>query len=145
MFRGCDVLLTDEDLLTAEAEIGLRLPNPFKEHYRRCNGGIPSRTYYTNADAEVTVSSYIPLVSAKGRRTIVDDYRHLVLGHRVAPVELVPFANLVCGDLLFVDTSTLDGDVVLWRHDTAFEDDRLRSLGVGFDTFLDSLREKRSE
>lgn len=138
-FSSCDIALTPEDLVVAEAQLGLQLPSTFKHHYLSYNGGRPAPARYIADGFDLEVVACIPLKSDRGRRTVLEDYRHLVQVHGLVPGSLVPFASIVGGDILFVDAATEGGEVYLWRHDTALENRRLRSLGVDLATFFASL------
>lgn len=67
-----------------------------------------------------------------------ETYAHLVRDHRLVPGHFFPFAVDGGGDYFFVDCSTTDGEVHLYRHDTARAP--LIPLSIGLNQFWDRLQ-----
>ena len=139
-FAHCDVKLTEVDLAKAEVEIGRSFPPPLRAHYLRYNGGVPDPYLYEDDNLETAISAALPMKSLSSRRTIVDVYERLVRALGLVPGHFVPFAVDGGGGYFFCDCSSEEGLVSFYRHDTAFEDERVLSLGLGFSAFWVSLR-----
>jgi cell wall assembly regulator SMI1 len=133
----CDVSLTPEDVDRVEAKLALKLPAALRAHYLRWNGGTPEPWVFKGASHTEVVSELLPLQTEEDADTAVDVYRDLVVRKRLVPTTLFPFAVDPGGDYFFVDVGTPDGQVFIYRHDTAFEN--LRALDHGFDAFLAAL------
>ena len=98
--------------------------------------GITAAAETPGALADLVAAS-LPNLDGPARQGLLET---LVVKERLVPVTMVPFAVDPGGDYFFVDTTTTDGHVYIYRHDTAHEN--LRSLGCGFDEFLASLVEE---
>jgi hypothetical protein len=128
--------LTNEVLLSAEAEIGLRFPPGLREHYLRSNGGVPAPYIFRRGGIVVAVSECLPLV-ADGGGSAMDTYRDLALKRNVLPKYLFPFAVDGGGNLFLVDCRSDDGSVYVWWHDVP--DDNLLDLRTGISEFWSYL------
>jgi hypothetical protein len=137
-FKNTDVDLTTRDIAEVENDLDIRFPDALRIHYLKVNGGDPAPYVYEDERVDTVVSACLPLKSERGQRTAVDTYRHLVLELELVPKTFFPFAVDGGGDYFYVDCSSREGDVYLYRHDTANEP-RV-NLGIGLDGFWKRLK-----
>lgn len=138
-FSGAGNSLTEAQVATVERDLGLTFPRPLRDYFLRTNGGYPDLCVYEDEGDEeigVVVQHCLPLT--KERVAADSTYRSLVAAKGLVPKHFFPFALDPGGDVLFVDCSTEDGQVVLWHHDTAF--DPLVPIKVGLDEFWSRLK-----
>jgi cell wall assembly regulator SMI1 len=137
-FDDCDVALTDAQVQSVEASLGLRFPPSLREYYVRWNGGSPDPYRYEDENLDTVVADCMPLVSRHRRGTSVESYRNLVLAKRLVPRHFFPFAVDGGGDYFFVDCSSADAAVYFYRGDSAH--DALLPLQVGLPDFWRRLK-----
>ncbi|MCP9488803.1 MAG: SMI1/KNR4 family protein [Solirubrobacteraceae bacterium MAG38_C4-C5] len=133
---------SEEQIVAAERELGVRLPAAYRAFLAEHNGGYLDPAHF---DHEVLVER---LFSAGP--TQVEELEDLVSVRRtysgpgsdhdlpafLLPVAGDPFGNLVC---LSVESDTGESIVHLWDHEVADPDAAHRSLGVAFDEFFERL------
>lgn len=135
-FLGAKEPLTEEQLDAYEHRLGLTFPPPLRKHYLRTNGGSPEPYMYEDENVDTVVNDCLPLLPAG--ESAVSVYNDHVLAKGFVPRHFFPFAVDPGGDYFYVDTSSADGTVYLYRHDTAFE--HLIPLNVGLDEFWSRLK-----
>lgn len=108
--------VTDEEIQTAEAELGFKLPQPMVEFYRAHNveyNGVTSvfalkssdNYYYDLLPFEMIVDSYKEnLEIAEDEDCIFDDYDEKVQATSYSHTGWIPFAESRQGDYLLMDT-----------------------------------------
>jgi hypothetical protein len=130
--------LKKTDIEKIEQSLGIELPKALRQQYLKSNGGTPARVVFVTEDDEITVDYFLPLKSrSKLLPTALEAYRSLQ-EEKAVPPHFFPFADDPSGDLFLVDTSTPDGQVYFWVHDTAFEP--LTPLKVSVGKFWSRLR-----
>lgn len=119
-FSDCETAITSADLDQMESVIGKKLPDAFRNHYLKYNGGMPERTYWQSDDLEepAEVSVFKPI--SNGESTVLSTYQ-LMLEKKVIPAHLLPFANdwggnffclnLDTGAVSYFTTDTFDSDL----------------------------------
>jgi hypothetical protein len=137
-FEHADISLTLRDISDAEKEVGLSFPTSLRNHYLTVNGGSPNPYVYEDENVDTTISECLPLRSTRSRDTAIVVYQDLVISKGIVPTHFFPFAIDSGGDYLFVDCSSVDGDVYLYQHDTIYEP--LVPLRVGLDEFWARLK-----
>jgi len=128
--------LTEENINFFERELALQFPLSLREHFLRANGGRPDLNVYEYDNVDTDVSEFLPL--RYGRGSAISVYQNHVLSKGFVPRHFFPFAVDGGGDYFYVDCSTEDGMVYLYRHDTAFE--HIVPLNVGIDEFCSRLK-----
>jgi hypothetical protein len=109
-FHGCSQPIGDADLDACEALLGRKLPDDFRQHYLRYNGGIPAKALFpANCDWEaLEVAGYYPIRRKQGTTepqfSLLIEHYHLMCTKKVIPVSILPFAfdpggNFFCLDL----------------------------------------------
>jgi len=130
-----------DQIATTERELGATLPSGYREFLERHNGGylegggvdrevIVERLF---SAGETSVEELENLVSV--RATYSDPDSDHDLPDFLLPVGADPLGNLVCVSLLEGEAGT----VYFWDHEIADPDEAYRSLGVGFEDFLERL------
>ena len=135
-FTDTEPSITDDDLATFEASVGITLPSDYREHIVRFNGGLPAASYYLYEDEEYYVASFHPI--NHGDFTVNDLLDALRgLPEDVFPAHLYPFADDAFGNSYCLDLA--NGGVVFWSQDT---DEGPVSLATTFTEFVDGLTEE---
>lgn len=137
-FRDPNAAIMPQDIADVEVQLGLRFPAPVRELYLSTNGGIPDPEGFQNDVLDTLVAEFLPLKLEDGD-TAIDAYRDLVHVQKIVSTNLFPFAVDAGGDYFFVDTTTSEGRVYFYRHDTA-SSNPLLDLRVGFEQFWSSLK-----
>lgn len=138
ILKDSNAAITPQDIADVEAQLGLRFPAPVRKLYLSANGGIPDPEGFQNEVLDTLVAEFLPLKFEDGD-TAIAAYRDLVLVQKAVSSNLFPFAVDAGGDYFFVDTTTSEGRVYFYRHDTA-STDPLLDLRVGFEQFWSSLK-----
>ncbi len=142
--------LNTADIQEIEAYMGFELPNQYKQHLLKYNGGRCSPSeFYFDEDGE-TASSFIDWFLAiydgeyDNLKKYIQDYKidEKRMPSKVFPVAHDPGGNLVCMD-------SEDGKIYFWDHenevDYSVNDDSERSnlylIANSFNEFLNGLRE----
>lgn len=131
--------LQPSELDDVEKIIGVSLPAALRELFEVAGGGdFRTRRFETPTGYDCGIRSLLSLRAAKGlgQTEFVKTYRRVV--GRVLPAYLVPFATAVTGDYYAVRSG--DGAVVLWLHDTYFDDKRERLVSSSLAGLFDLLR-----
>lgn len=139
-FDNPEVPVTSDEIKVIESNLSLSIPQELKEQYLRSNGGSPDPYVYEDDNVDTVVASFLPLVSSRGKRTAVDTYEHLVQSQKIVPQHYFPFAVDGGGDYFFVDCSSENGMVFLYRSDFAVDDGPLVPLKVGVGEFWSRLK-----
>lgn len=92
IFLNTEAAIGLAELDDLEALIGKKLPDSFRDHYLRYNGGTPERTYWLseNMDEPLEVASFKPIASTPSN--LLSTY-HSMVNKQVIPAQLLPFAN----------------------------------------------------
>lgn len=139
-FDNPEVPITLDEIILIESKLTLSFPQELKEQYLFSNGGSPDPYVYEDDNLDTVVSSFLPLISSRGKRTAIDTYKNLVQSKKIVPRNYFPFAADGGGDYFFVDCDSNDGIVYFYRSDSADEDGPLLSLGVGAKEFWSRLK-----
>lgn len=128
-FSDCETAITSTDLDQLESVIGKKLPDAFRNHYLKYNGGMPERAYWASEDFfdPIEVASFMPIVF--GEPSLLSTYQ-LMLKKQIIPSHLLPFAddlggnffclNLDSGAISYFTTDTFDSEL-------SFEDNHAES------------------
>ena len=107
-FYDCEKSLTEHDLAQAEHTLSATLPDSFKAHYLKYNGGTPARTLFDAGGSgcdDIEISDFIPI---RYTQAFADDPDFTLEGRAAAewarneiPPALIPFAldwggNYIC-------------------------------------------------
>ena len=84
-FRNCDLPLTEQDIASVEAAVGIGLPPELRAHYLAWNGGSPDPYVYEDDNLDTVVSECLPLRSTRGVGTALQTYRLLVREKHIVP------------------------------------------------------------
>jgi hypothetical protein len=141
-FTDSEQPLSAKEIDAIADSVGLTFPSALKAHYLHANGGAPEPYVFEDDSVSTVVSEVLPLKARRGVGTAVQSYRRLALEKRLIPKHMFPFAVEGGGDYFLVDCSSESGEVFYYRHDTAFENNRVRSLGVDLEGFWDKLKEE---
>ncbi|WP_371861258.1 SMI1/KNR4 family protein [Pseudoduganella lutea] len=135
-FSSPDRKITESDINSVEATIGLLFPSVLRRQYLQSNGGVPEPYVYEDACIDTVVCEFIPIISDRGRCTAVSMYQNLVLDKGIVFLSYFPFAIDGGGDYFFADCSTEIAEV-------SFFSGELRSLiplSIGISEFWMKLK-----
>lgn len=155
VFRHCERPMMDWDFALVEATLSLRLPDAFKSHYRRYNGGVPDHARWldpTGSISKLEVAHFLPLLPPPGQGdgamlTVLGAAEHGWETGRL-PRKLLAFASDRGGKHLCLDRidsqvflvdaiSALDGSMIqLAKREPA----RPLLVASSFQEFLDGLQ-----
>ena len=92
IFSNTEAAVDPAQLDDFEAKVGRKLPDEFRAHYLKYNGGVPDRTYYVGAEIEepLEVASFKPI--SKAPSNLLSTYLSM-RDKQVIPGNLLPFAN----------------------------------------------------
>ncbi len=124
-----------------EQVIGVNLPASLRELFAVAGGGdFRTNVFETPPGDELGIRSLLSLRASKGLRQteFVKTYRRIV--GRVLPAYLVPFATAAGGDYYSVRSS--DGAVVVWLHDTYFDNEREQFVSSSLAELFELVRPK---
>jgi cell wall assembly regulator SMI1 len=66
IFTDCEKNISKKEIALIEQDLGITLPNDFKNHYLRYNGGDPRKTIWKNKDnSQLEVRDFTPLLYCK--------------------------------------------------------------------------------
>jgi|APLak6261674355_1056100.scaffolds.fasta_scaffold01511_3 hypothetical protein len=139
-FTKSEQTLNDQDIVDAEAKLGIKFPLVVRNFYLSSNGGIPEPYVFENDDIDTVISEFLPLISER-RGTALQAYERLVTEKQLVPWYFFPFAVDGGGDYFFVDTSISEGPVYFYRSDSA-DNQHLLSLNIGFEKFWTLLKDE---
>ncbi|MDN7179300.1 SMI1/KNR4 family protein [Caballeronia sp. SEWSISQ10-4 2] len=151
-FSKCGHALSASDISAFEGSVAVQLPDAFKAHYLKFNGGMPTLDWFPMKDdwEPIWIHEFLPIAprdrvpnSASGS-TIQSVYASSA-GKSGFSKSSVPFAIDPGGNLLCL--SLADGSVHYWLHDvfdetlTEAENRRkaTRQLTDSFEQFMDLL------
>jgi hypothetical protein len=129
---------TEEDVKTAEAALGVRIPKDVAELLRTCGAGRPAKPFYFNAQyqREAHLGWIIPLKDLPNRRGLVTQCMVQRQVHHL-PTELIPFA-MDNGNSDIYCVNAVSGEIIYWIHDTP-DDDRALRVAPSLSQFLTAL------
>ncbi|MBO4312424.1 MAG: SMI1/KNR4 family protein [Desulfovibrionaceae bacterium] len=104
-FRKCEAPATDAELDGIAERMGLPLPEDFKTHYRKNNGGVPERAWWDSLDEydPCSVTEFCPI--GHGRHTLEATLEKL-RAKKLIPDNLLPFAYGPYGYYFCLDLKT---------------------------------------
>jgi cell wall assembly regulator SMI1 len=101
--------ISGDDLNALEKAIGASLPDSFKAHYLKYNGGVPENTYWlepdTGVDFEIAEFKSISASGDDNAPSILSTYNSMIRKN-VLPSRLLPFANDWGGNFFCLDLGT---------------------------------------
>lgn len=130
--------LNVDDLDAVERRAGITLPDDLREFYLLANGGIPIPDSYEKDGEYFTVSFFLPLL---GEGQGFEEALRLLRSDERSPVDVIPFADDLNGDLFVYSVSPSTFGQVLFIQGDYFDDpDRfLISLAPSLKSFLSAL------
>lgn len=109
-FHGCSQPIENTDLDACETVLTHKLPAEFRQHYLKCNGGIPEDNLFPGNDEwePLEVTGFYPIKNKKSatdsQSSLLVEHYHLMRAKEVIPDRMLPFAfdpggNFFCLDL----------------------------------------------
>lgn len=132
--------ITEQDLLSFEKGIDLKLPEDYKEFIIRNNGGYPTLTKFLFTDtrgnpSESLVDYFFP-VGTDFMYNVGALYDFMKsedrLPNGMLPIAYDPFGNMVCISL----SGEAHGSVYFWDHELEFEENNLSIIANSFSDFI---------
>jgi hypothetical protein len=112
-FTGCEQAVGDKDFALVEQDLGVTLPEDFKNHYRQFNGGTPEKTVWIDPEGkweENEVGSFLPLRYWKTKGNdpdfIIEGITRQDWAAGQLPRNLIPFATDWGGNYFCIDHVT---------------------------------------
>lgn len=142
MFIKCAKKITDTDLKHIETLLGFKLPDDFRLHYLKYNGGIPEKRFFyiKTYHVYVEISSFFSFKYPRDYDdswTIEQRYIHYSK-KRILPQELLPFADDLGGNYFCINLKS--GEIVLVYMDLGeITTKSIRFLSNSFSDFLINL------
>ncbi|TKC89209.1 SMI1/KNR4 family protein [Trinickia terrae] len=135
-----------DDLQHAEADMGVQLPQDFKDYLLFANGGVPSKAYWPIDGGEyLWVKRFLSLKDSLGRGRPIEETYALGLQKAFLSPNLIPFAIDHGGNYFCLDRDGVYFYVVdAWRAEVGFEENARhakRHLTDGIRSFINGLEE----
>jgi hypothetical protein len=149
-FSGCREPASEQDLDDIARSVGSSLPESFRSHYARWNGGMPSLDWFpAHTDFEpIWIHEFLQIQgkradSASG--SSIQSVYAMAVAKGLLPKSVLPFAIDPGGNFFCLDVT--DGSVSYWLNDVwdanlsvdANHANARRVLSDSFDSFLTAL------
>lgn len=154
VFFDCEKNIAIKDIDEIECELGIKLPEDFKSHYLKYNGGTPTHTFTPTTDEWESdqVTAFIPIKYCAAEDDSVDVTLLGVFKRMrdkdVIPKKLLPFArdlggNFFCLNMLdcsvsFFATDAFDPDLSMNDNHKKVE----RKIANSFGEFVNTLEDE---
>ncbi|ASE60799.1 SMI1/KNR4 family protein [Chryseobacterium indologenes] len=146
-FEKTSAKITIDDIQSFEKSLKIKLPEDFKEHYLKYNGGIPdNKCFYMQAfDTFVEISRFFSIknVDEKGQK-IEDVYTNLAIKQDILQPHYLPFAKDWGGNLFCINLK-LNDIFILYLDMGVVEKGSIRFLTRGFENFIEMLEKCEDE
>lgn len=150
-FDDCEPALQAQDLSAVEERIAHVIPESFKHHYMRYNGGTPQKAFFPGNDdwEPMQIAQFFPISynhrEPNLQRAVLEDKYTFLMEKGVIPSGLLPFANdhggnffcldLHAGTVCFYATDAFDPAISAAENHAQAK----RALCPSFENFLDAL------
>ena len=138
-------VLDEKDLVNLESQLGIKLPNAYREFLKKNNGGYPQPDGFDFADGEdgSSVDKFLEISGSKNESIIeyFNNYKDRI------PKNYFPVAKDPGGNLILIGINNVRADVYYWDHENEAEDgdipwmDNMHLVASNFDEFINNLYE----
>ena len=127
--------INEEDLLSLESELNIKLPDSYKELMLENNGGVPLKNYFKG---EYGIASFHPIkIEPNDLKSVFESFKDLL------PSTLLAFADDMGGNSYCIDISEENnGKVYFIDWD---EPDDPEFLANSFEEFLEGLTDTKED
>ncbi|MFK8281917.1 SMI1/KNR4 family protein [Capnocytophaga cynodegmi] len=135
-FSQTEQKLTSADMDDFERKIGLKLPQDFKEHYLKFNGGYPSFEYVKGLRNIFTINSFDSIkYGALPIEKLIDDFRESGVDFN----NKIPFANDNGDNIFLISLDDSDYGKIYIIEAEFLEDKNYILVSESFTDFLNSF------
>lgn len=145
MFTDTLKSITAKDLEDLETALKIVLPNDFKQHYLKYNGGYPEKEhfYMEDYDTFLWVDFFRSIKYSNEDKTVESAYDFFVIDKKVIPINFLPFASDLGGNQICINIDTNVVYIVYMDVGNPIKNqDSIRKIACNFQYFLDNLEEK---
>jgi cell wall assembly regulator SMI1 len=108
IFTNCEKEISEKEIRLVEQDLGIKLPDDFKDHYRRYNGGQPQNTILLDPIYEYhEVGYFMPLLYCKDSEdnpnSTLNGRAKVEWNEKSLPPSLLPFAFDWGGNYFCID------------------------------------------
>ncbi len=140
-------LLNEDDIHTIEAELGMGLPDDYRDFLLQYNGGDPEpNVFAVSGEVKCASVNLFYGVRDSAQRDDLLTARHRMLERM--PGHMIPIGDLSCGNLMCVSLARRDyGYVYFWDHELEAEEneqpsyENLFKIADSFSAFWNGVRE----
>lgn len=142
-FNECEKSLSKTDIIHVEKRLDIKLPNEFKMHYLKYNGGRPNKTLWVDKKGKIEDLEIRDFISLLFNRDFKDDPvfsqpERIIKewAERKVPKDLIPFAYLWKLGYICLNIS----DYKIYYFDRRSKPHNSILISESFQDFLDSLQ-----
>lgn len=138
-------VVSEQDLINLENQLGIKLPNGYREFLKKHNGGYPQPDGFDFADGDdgSSVDKFLDISGSKSESIIeyFNTYKNRI------PKNYFPVAKDPGGNLILIGINNSGSDIYYWDHENESEDgdvpgmDNMHLIASNFDEFIDNLYE----
>jgi cell wall assembly regulator SMI1 len=137
-FLNTNQAITLEEVEEFETSFNITLPQAYKEHLLKHNGGYPEKALLNASDFDTSIASFYSL--KYGNNTLEDTINTWQIIENVLPKHLLPFADDPGGNAFCISLANEDyGKIYIWYHDVG---GRQVYLVDSFEQFMQALKEE---
>lgn len=138
-------VISEQEITNLENQLGINLPNDYKEFLKKHNGGYPEPDGFdfANGDDGSSVDKFLEMSDSKNA-SIIDYYQ--AYKNRI-PKNYFPIAKDPGGNLILIEINHKESGVYFWDHENEAEDgdtpwmDNVYLISSSFNDFIDNLYE----
>jgi cell wall assembly regulator SMI1 len=136
-FEETEKMLTKEDIAQFENTLKAKLPDDFKNHYLKYNGGYPTFEYVKGAKHIFTINGFMPIkYGTLSIEQTIEDYKKSGLIFN----DKIPFAYDNGGNIFFISTNQNNyGAIFIGESEFLEDENRFYFVNNSFSEFLDSF------
>lgn len=137
--------VSEQDLINLEAQLGVKLPNSYRDFLKKHNGGYPQPDGFDFANGEdgSSVDKFLEISSSKNE-SVSEYYNNY--NDRI-PKDYFPIAKDPGGNLILIGVKNSNADIYFWDHENEAEGgdvpgmDNMHLIASSLDDFINDLCE----
>lgn len=137
--------VSEQDLINLEAQLGVKLPNSYRDFLKKHNGGYPQPDGFDFANGEdgSSVDKFLEISSSKNESVseYYNNYKDRI------PKDYFPIAKDPGGNLILIGVKNSNADIYFWDHENEAEGgdvpgmDNMHLIASSLDDFINDLCE----
>lgn len=137
--------VSEQDLINLEAQLGVKLPNSYRDFLKKHNGGYPQPDGFDFANGEdgSSVDKFLEISSSKNESVseYYNNYKDRI------PKDYFPIAKDPGGNLILIGVKNSNADIYFWDHESEAEDGdvpgmyNMHLIATSLDDFINDLYE----